>query len=596
MLRLNLLRRLVVLTCLVLALPAVASAQLRTEVVAEGFQRPVAVVPDPLAANTLIVLEQTGRAIVVVDGVRQPTPFLDLTDEVEDYNEQGLLSLVFDPTDPQRVFVFFVKRRNPDLDIGDSVIARFRRRQDDPRQLDLATRFDFRWWDGNRYMTQPTGVHKGGQMHFGPDGYLYVGLGDGGGGGDPVVNAQNPWLPYGKMLRLNVTVPDSHPTGFVAPPDNPFIDGQPVAALPEIWSFGWRNPWRWSFDDFGPGATGAIIAGDVGQGDREEVNYEPAGRGGRNYGWYIREGTIASPGVSPFRQPAYLPLQEPLVDYPRSIGRSVTGGYVYRGSALPAFYRGRYFVADFFGGVYSLGLAIDGNGDARVVDVVDHSAEFGNPMLISSFGRDPNGELFLVTMAFGGNPARVVRIVPDTSNPPGTPLGLASQVNGSTVTLNWQRNPDGGPVLAYRLEAGSSEGASDIMTANVSATGIVVPAVPSGLYWVRVRGENAGGTSVPTQDIAVRVGCGGPPLLPSNLSATVGENRVVTLQWTRAADALNYAVVAGSAPGLANLAQLAVSGTQLSVQAPPGVYYVRVHSLTACGPSQPSNEIVVTVP
>ncbi len=592
--RLNSLRRLV-LTCLVMALPAAASAQLRTEVIAEGFDRPVAAVPDPLAPNTLIVVEQTGRAIAVVNGVRQETPFLDLTDEVETAGtEEGLLSVVFDPVDPQRVFVFFVKRRGTaePNGPGHSVLARYRRQSDNPLRLDTSTRFDFVWMDGRRYMTQPTPVHKGGQMHFGPDGYLYVALGDGGGGGDPVVNAQNPFLPYGKMLRLNVAVPDSHPIGYSVPPDNPFIGGNPVAALPEIWSFGWRNPWRWSFDDFGPGATGAIIVGDVGEATREELNYEPAGRGGRNYGWYIREGSIPNAGVSPFRQPAYLPLQEPLVDYPRSIGRSVTGGYVYRGSALPAFYRGRYFLADFFGGVYSLGLAIDGNAEARIVDVLEHKVELGDPRFISSFGRDPNGELLMITM----NPGRVVRIVPDTSNPPATPLGLTSQVNGSTVTLNWQRNSAGGPVLTYRLEAGSSEGASNILTTNVTSTGIVVPAVPNGLYWVRVRGENAGGTSVPTQDIAVRVGCGGPPLMPSNLSATVGGDRVVNLQWTRAADAVNYAVVAGSAPGLANLAQLAVSGTQLSVQAPPGVYYVRVHSLTACGPSQPSNEIVVTVP
>ena len=147
-------------------------------------------------------------------------------------------------------------------------------------------------------------------------------------------NAQNPESLLGKMLRIDVNVPDSHPTGFGIPPDNPFLDGQPVAALGEIWDFGLRNPWRYNFDDFGSGATGALLIGDVGQGAREEIDYEPAGSGGRNYGWVLREGTIATPGIDPndpARQPAYLPLTNPLFDYARTIGRTVTGGFVYRG-------------------------------------------------------------------------------------------------------------------------------------------------------------------------------------------------------------------------------------------------------------------------
>ena len=139
------------------------------------------------------------------------------------------------------------------------------------------------------------------------------------------------------MLRIDVNVPDAHPTGYRIPPDNPFLDAQPIAALGEIWDFGLRNPWRYSFDDFGSGATGALIIGDVGQGAREEVDYEPAGSGGRNYGWVLREGTIATPGIDandPARSPAYLPLTNPLFDYARTIGRTVTGGLRLHGSAI----------------------------------------------------------------------------------------------------------------------------------------------------------------------------------------------------------------------------------------------------------------------
>ena len=144
-------------------------------------------------------------------------------------------------------------------------------------------------------------------------------MGDGGNGNDPQNFAQNPASLLGKMLRIDINVSDGDPTGYRIPPDNPFLDGQPVAALGEIWAFGLRNPWRYSFDDIGAGATGALLMGDVGQGAREEIDYEPAGAGGRNYGWRLREGLIATPGV-PATAPAYGPLVEPIFDYARSVG------------------------------------------------------------------------------------------------------------------------------------------------------------------------------------------------------------------------------------------------------------------------------------
>jgi glucose/arabinose dehydrogenase len=194
----------------------------------------------------------------------------------------------------------------------------------------------------------------------------------------------------------------------------------PVVARPEIWSVGLRNPWRYSFDDPARGGTGALVIGDVGQGRVEEIDYEPANRGGRNYGWRNREG--AHDNVTS-RPPAYLPLTEPIHEYGRDFGASVTGGIVYRGSALPASFGGRYFYADFISGrVWSIGLTIDASGEGRAADLVEHTAELstaGTLGNISSFGVDADGELYLVGYATG----RVLKIIGPAAAP-ATPTGL----------------------------------------------------------------------------------------------------------------------------------------------------------------------------
>ena len=149
---------------------------------------------------------------------------------------------------------------------------------------------------GSAFIEQPFANHNGGHMAFGPDGFLYIGLGDGGSGNDPGHRAQDPDTLLGKMLRIDVNVPDANTKGYVVPPSNPFVDNVPVDALTEIWAFGMRNPWRFSFDDVARGGTGALVIGDVGQNAWEEINYEPAGQGGRNYGWRNREGKHADAG------------------------------------------------------------------------------------------------------------------------------------------------------------------------------------------------------------------------------------------------------------------------------------------------------------
>jgi glucose/arabinose dehydrogenase len=211
-----------------------------SETVATGLRNPLAVVADPTSHTTVFVVEQDGVIRVVRDGILRPEPFLDLRSAISSGGERGLLGLAFAPdyAESRRFFVNFTDRS------GDTVIARFLRQIENPVAADATTRFDLLWPSGRRSIDQPFSNHNGGHLAFGPDGYLYVGLGDGGSGGDPMNHAQNPQSLLGKMLRLDVNVPDDDVRGYRVPEDNPFVDGDPVRALPEIWAFGLRNPWR----------------------------------------------------------------------------------------------------------------------------------------------------------------------------------------------------------------------------------------------------------------------------------------------------------------------------------------------------------------
>lgn len=376
-----------------LAIAVWGQSRLRVRIYASGFSAPLAFVQDPLDRTVQFVVEQGGRMRAVRSGTVETTDVLDLRNAISSGGERGLLGVAC--AADGRLFVNFTDRA------GNTVVARFRRTAN-PLVADAGSRFDLRWGGGNgpAFIAQPFSNHNGGNLVFGPDGYLYVGLGDGGSGDDPDHRAQNPAELLGKMLRLDVNVADAHPSGYEIPRDNPFVAGGPVQARGEIWAFGLRNPWRYSFDDPGRGGTGALVIGDVGQNTWEEIDYEPAGRGGRNYGWRNREGAhdhVVS------RPPAYQPLIDPIHEYGRAIGQSVTGGYVYRGRALGAAYQGRYFFADFVQGrVWSLALAIDARGEARASDLMEHTADLGGDLgTISSFGVDADGELYIVSLSRG---------------------------------------------------------------------------------------------------------------------------------------------------------------------------------------------------
>ena len=237
-------------------------------------------------------------------------------------------------------------------------------------------------------------------------------MGDGGSGKDPFHLAQTPSTLLGKMLRIDVHVPEGDSTGYRIPPGNPFSG---ASGLPEIWSFGLRNPWQFSFDDPARGGTGALLIGDVGQSAWEEIDYEPPDRGDRNYGWRNREGAHDNVTTLP---PAFLPLVDPIFEYDRTAGQSIAGGFVYRGIG-PTYY-GRYFFADCVRGrVWAIGLTIDPSGEATASGAIEHTADLGGFAAlgnISAFGVDAAGEHYIVSYSLG----RIIRIV----HPPRPPTGL----------------------------------------------------------------------------------------------------------------------------------------------------------------------------
>jgi glucose/arabinose dehydrogenase len=383
---------------ILIALPGQASGQISTKVFVSGLSSPLEFVQDPSDPSLQYIVEQGGRIRVVSGGVLQATDFLNLAGSITSGGERGLLGLAL-PPNYATSGRFFVNFTNLD---GNTVVARFRR-SSNRLVADPTSRFDLQWGGVLGYIEQPFANHNGGHLAFGPDGYLYIGMGDGGSGNDPDHRAQDPNSRLGKFLRIDVNVADTDPVGYRIPPDNPFLDGVPLTALPEIWSFGVRNPWKFSFDDPSRGGSGALLIGDVGQNSWEEVDYEPPNRGGRNYGWRNREG--AHDNVVD-RPPAYRPLVDPIQEYDHSAGASITGGYVYRGTLLGPGMRGRYFFGDFIAGrVWSIALTVSPTtGEATASNLVEHTAELGGTGTlgnISSFGVDAAGELYVVSYSRG---------------------------------------------------------------------------------------------------------------------------------------------------------------------------------------------------
>ncbi|HKO89935.1 MAG TPA: PQQ-dependent sugar dehydrogenase [Polyangiaceae bacterium] len=352
---------------------------LRLTSVASGLSQPTFVAPLP-GTDVLLVLEQGGKIRRVENGELSEEPFLDLTARIVSGGERGLLGLAFHPdfAENGRLFVHYsANTEEPGAGIrrGDGIISEFV--SNPPGALTADPGSERRLLS----ISQPYSNHNGGMLAFSPrDGFLYIGLGDGGSGGDPEGNGQNlsSWL--GKMLRIDV---DSRSQGEYGIPDGN-MTGEGV--LPEIWSYGWRNPWRFSFD----AANGDLYVGDVGQDSLEEVDYEPSGVGGRNYGWKVMEASRCFRSGSGCDQQG---LTLPVAEYSHQQGCSITGGYVYRGQAI-ADLAGTYLYADYCSGRFG-SLRIE---NRQLVAQQDITATInpGNLTNFTSFGVDGQGELYVL--------------------------------------------------------------------------------------------------------------------------------------------------------------------------------------------------------
>jgi glucose/arabinose dehydrogenase len=378
------------------------------ELVAGGFASPVFVTHAGDDSGRIFVVEQAGRIQIIQNGVVLEQPFLDIHDRVRSPasgggGEEGLLSLAFAPDYAQngRFYVYYT---NQD---GNNVLARFQVTSD-PDRADAGSEHEILLFPHPNFEN-----HNGGLLDFGPDGYLYIGTGDGGGGGDPQGNAQNPGSLLGKLLRIDA---EFQPTSsftpthqaflplirqangnsslmpYRIPPDNPFV--RQSGYREEIWALGLRNPWRYSFDL----STGDLYIADVGQNLVEEVDFQPADSpGGQNYGWNIMEGDRCYQSVNCDTSGLTLPI----FTYTHTYGCSITGGYVYRGPNNPGM-RGIYFFADYCSGRI-WGLQKSGNSWT-------HQILTQTSYNVSSFGEDQAGRLYLVDK--GGSVYRVVEAAP----------------------------------------------------------------------------------------------------------------------------------------------------------------------------------------
>lgn len=366
---------------------SLAAPQIQLTPIVSGIDSPLAITHAGDGSGRLFITLQIGR-ILIYDGQQVlPTPFLDIGTLVSTDGEHGLLSTAFHPNYALNGFVYV---NYTDLN-GDTVVARYTVSAD-PNVVDPSSAVIL------LTIPQPFANHNGGQLQFGPDSYLYIGTGDGGGGGDPSNNAQSLNSLLGKMLRIDINA--GPPYGI--PPDNPFI-GDP-AALPEIWALGLRNPWRFSFDRL----TGDLWIADVGQDNFEEVNVQAAGSaGGENYGWRLMEGTSCFNPASGCNDGS---LILPVAQYEHVLGCSISGGYRYRGQDHPGL-AGVYFYGDFCTGRI-WGASQDAAGSWTAAELLD------TDFRISAFGEDEEGEMYVAYLSSNaGAVFRISEVVPDPPPP-----------------------------------------------------------------------------------------------------------------------------------------------------------------------------------
>ena len=341
----------------------------------EGLTDPVDIAWRPDDPSTLFIVEQIGRIRIVRDGQLVERPFLDISDLVTAGGEQGLLGLAFLPeSESGRFFVYYTDTE------AQQVVASY---DTDLNDRDIADGDSGTIW---LRMADQFGNHNGGSLVFGPDGDLYIGTGDGGGGGDPLGSGQSMDTLLAKILRIDVSgAPADGTRRYAIPPDNPFVDRPP--ARPEIYHTGLRNPWRIRFDR----ATGDLWIADVGQGDREEIDVSRSGVTGLDFGWNIMEGSSCFRSAS--TECATPGLTLPVTEYTHELGCSVTGGTVYRGTRFPAL-QGWYVFSDYCSGEF---WAIDASKDRTEIPAIVAQTDLS----ISAIAEDAAGELFATDLSGG---------------------------------------------------------------------------------------------------------------------------------------------------------------------------------------------------
>ena len=363
---------------------------IKLHTIIEGIDAPVAIAHAGDGSGRLFVVEQHGIVRIIKNNQLMNKPFLDIRQKVKDGGEKGLLGIAFHPKFKSNGRFFLNYTANKD---GlKTIIAEYRVNADGTAKTSSEIIL--------LEITQPWGNHNGGQLAFGPDGYLYIGVGDGGSANDPHNNGQQLSTLLGSILRIDVDK-NSRDLSYGIPADNPFISRK--NARPEIWAYGLRNPWRFSFDR----ATGQLYAADVGQDEVEEINIIEKGK---NYGWRIMEGPICTPGVNETCNQTDLTL--PIYSYTHRTGRSITGGYVYRGKRFPELC-GTYLYGDFVNQAI-WGLRFHDGKVTRHKTLFETRSAFrliidyfdDDGLLISTFGEDEDGEVYVAAYQSG----RIYRI------------------------------------------------------------------------------------------------------------------------------------------------------------------------------------------
>ena len=478
--------------------------------VASGLSRPTSIAHAGDGSGRLFVTRQEGEMHVIDDSVVRGDLFLDLRGRISCCGEQGLLGLAFHPDFVSNGF-FYINYTDPN---GDTVVARFRVSEDDPNIADS---------DSESLVLkveQPSREHNGGQLAFGPDGFLYIGLGDGGPGGAGNPNAQQLGTLLGTILRIDVDSAEPYAT----PPSNPFVGRD--EARGEIWVYGLRNPWRFSFDRL----TGELFIGDVGQRTIEEIDHLPSGSlGGTNFDWNVMEGTTCSDGSVDCN--ILGEFENPILEYSHDEGCSVTGGYVYRGDTLPGL-QGHYLFSDFCSGVLSAARQQSG-----VWEVVS-SRDTG--LSVTTLGEDESGGMYVA--GAGGSIFRLAASLdpPEINSfyPRGTlagsdafPLHLVGANFVEGVEVRWMGQMRPARIIDdQRLELAVA--ATDISQPGIATVTVSNPALPGTAASIEFPID-------PTPSISPRINPGGVvtaagflpiPLAPGSIASVFGRDMAASIE------------------------------------------------------------------